>query len=325
MTRLLVLLVLSACSTPPPEGRPAAGDFPCQPPRPFPYADGAPYLGVHGDPANSDLIDCDSAARFETGWHALEGLGIPQPNTFSPDGATTYVTTTHPEPDGCRLHALDVATGALQWCRSYDPNVSAGSVEVDLDGHLYFTVTGDLVSLDAGGDERWRAALPTRPDGTADSAWGVHMSPDGHVVTVTTAGTVAVFDRDTGAQRSALSIPETWGYPPVEPMELPLDPSLLLPPEIVADIEAVFGPTDSEEANSGSAPSWAPGPSWTTPSRSPRGARSTSSAPVRIRRPERWSRSTCRPRMGRSRPAGWRRPASAAPRAPPSARTAAGW
>lgn len=246
---------LGACADPPPEHgsgtAPADKDFSCRPDRPFPYAQGAPYLGVHGDPANSDLIDCESAGRFATGWHALQGLGIPQPNTFSPDGATTYVTTTHPEPEGCRVHALDVETGALQWCRSYDPSVSAGSVEVDLDGHLYFTVAGALVSLTDSGEDRWRAPLAPTAEGADDTAWGVHMSPAGHVVTVTTSGTVAVFDRDTGAVLSSLSIPDTWDFPPVEPMDLSLDPALLFPESIVENIEFVFGPTDAESAGSG--------------------------------------------------------------------------
>ena len=242
-----------ACRNPEPIGLGAVGegDFSCRPERPFPYADGVPYLGVHGDPANSDLIDCESASRFEAGWHALEGLGIPQPNTFSPDGATTYVTTTNPEADGCRVHALDVRTGESVWCRSYDPSVSAGSVEVDLDGHLYFTVAGALVSLDADGEERWRTSLPAGPGGAEDTAWGVHMSAAGHVVTVTTAGTVAVYDRDTGDPRSSLSIPETWGYPPVEALQLSVDPSALFPESIVENIESVFGPTDADSASSG--------------------------------------------------------------------------
>ena len=253
MPSLPLLFALLACGTPSPsaEGPSGEGDFSCRPERPFPYADGVPYLGVHGDPANSDLIDCESASRFEAGWHALEGLGIPQPNTFSPDGATTYVTTTNPEADGCRVHALDVRTGESVWCRSYDPSVSAGSVEVDLDGHLYFTVAGALVSLDADGEERWRTSLPAGPGGAEDTAWGVHMSAAGHVVTVTTAGTVAVYDRDTGDPRSSLSIPETWGYPPVEALQLSVDPSALFPESIVENIESVFGPTDADSASSG--------------------------------------------------------------------------
>jgi len=252
MTSLPVLLVLFACgSATPSSGDPLpSGSFPCQPERPFPYADGMPYLGVHGDPANSDLIDCESAERFDADWHALEGLGIPQPNTFSPDGATTYVTTTNPEPDGCRVHALDVATGSLLWCRTADPSVSAGSVEVDLDGYLYFTVKGALVSLDASGAERWSAALPAAPDGGTDTAWGVHMSAAGHVVTVTAGGTVAVYDRDSGSPISALSIPDTWGYPPVEGLQLTVDPALLFPDSIVENIEAIYGVTNPDDASS---------------------------------------------------------------------------
>ena len=71
---------------------------PCTPNQSSPYSNGIPYLGIHADAGNSDVIPCESASNFAQTWHALEGLGLTQPNTFSPDGATLYATTTNPLP-----------------------------------------------------------------------------------------------------------------------------------------------------------------------------------------------------------------------------------
>ena len=132
----------------------------CRPTQNAPYANGIPYLGVHGNPGNSDVIDCETPNAWTRSWHELKGLGMTQPNTFAPDGRTTYITTTNPMPDGCRLFALDTMTGNVSWCRSFSTEIEKGAVEVDSEGHLYFTVGDTLISLDAQGDERWRLPSP---------------------------------------------------------------------------------------------------------------------------------------------------------------------
>jgi len=132
---MAVIAALTAgCSGEEGEGTDA---YPCTPDQPFPYPSGIPYVGIHAGPANSDIVGCASAGTFTRSWHALEGLGVVQPNTFSPDGLTTYVTTTHPDTDGCRVHALDATTGALAWCLSYPEDVARSAVEVDAEGNLY--------------------------------------------------------------------------------------------------------------------------------------------------------------------------------------------
>ena len=208
----------------------------CAPDRPAPYAQGAPYLGVHADAANSDVVPCATADAFTPGWRALMGQGITQPNTFSPDGHTTYVTATHPEPDGCRVYALDVATGASRWCRSYPPSVTESAVEVDQDGHLYFTTDGVVVSLDAEGAERWVLEL-----GESDAPWGVHFAGDGSLITVTPGGVVFAIDRSDGAVIDRLSIADTWGFVEGEDIEVDIDITALFPAEVAADLEGVFG------------------------------------------------------------------------------------
>jgi outer membrane protein assembly factor BamB len=163
-------------------------DRSCSPSQPAPYAQGIPYLGIHADPGNSDVISCATADRFEESWHGLEGMGLTQPNTFSPDGKTTYATTTNPLPEGCRLHAIDALTGEGIWCKSYPPSIGQSAVEVDSQGNLYFSVEDRIVSLDAEGNDLWEVDFEA--NGAADSPWGVHFTPAGHIAIVISSGSV---------------------------------------------------------------------------------------------------------------------------------------
>lgn len=83
-------------------------EFVCAVERAFPYPS-MPYVGVHASRRNDDLVDCELASIVSGGWaqawHVLDGYGIAQPNTFSPDGLTTYVTTTEPTPGACTVWA----------------------------------------------------------------------------------------------------------------------------------------------------------------------------------------------------------------------------
>ncbi len=234
-------LSLSACSE-----DSSTGSFPCTPQQAAPYPDGIPYLGIHADAGNSDQITCETASSFTQSWIALEGLGLTQPNTFSPDGSVTYATTSQSEADGCRLHAVLVESGEVIWCQAWEPTIAQSSVEVDSDGHLYFTVDGAVVSLDANGAARWLTEFEAA--GAADAPWGVHFTPDGHVATVTSSGNVALLDRPTGQVLAELSIAETWGFVAPEPLDLEIDLLALLPDEVQADIATVWGETSGVEA-----------------------------------------------------------------------------
>ena len=185
----------------------------------------------------------------EEGWTALEGLGLTQPNTFSPDGATTYATTTNPEEDGCRVHAIDTASGELLWCRSYDSTVALGAVEVDSEGHLYLTTEGYVHSLTSLGEPRWKTALLDGED--VDQPWGVHFTPAGHLATVTSSGMIHLIDREDGEVLSELSIPQTFGFVAPAGLDLNLDVSSLLPGGVLDSIELIWGPQDSASAESG--------------------------------------------------------------------------
>lgn len=213
--------------------------YPCTPDQSAPYPAGISYVGVHAGPGNSDMVDCASAPAFDESWHALEGLGVVQPNTFSPDGLTTYVTTTNPDPDGCRLHALDAATGEVAWCLDLAEDVARSAVEVDADGQLYVAAGDDLIALTPDGSQRWSAPL-----GEGAAPWGQHFTPGGHVAVVTTPGVVHLLGRADGAPLATLDIAGSWGF--VAPDALTLSIADVAPDEVVEDIEMVFG-TESEE------------------------------------------------------------------------------
>jgi hypothetical protein len=227
-----------ACS----ESLPDPIEVPCTPAQPAPYPTTS-YAGVHANRENNDVIACASGSAFRETWHALRGLAIAQPNTFSPDGRTTYVTTANPDPAGCRLHALDVATGNVVWCKNYPQSIVGSAVEVDEAGDLYFTADRFVHSLAADGTERWSAELGTAPmmgDEFGTGPLGVHFTPGGHVATVTNDGTVVLVARDDGRVLASLSIPTETGFVPPRALA-GVDLATLLPSVVVDDLRAVFG------------------------------------------------------------------------------------
>lgn len=257
MICLLGLLTGSACDSaetpaPAPTSPEASGDFSCHVDQPYPYADGLPYTTIHAGPGNNDHVPCELAPRFEPGWHALKGYGVAQPNTFSPDGGTTYVTTSKPSPDACTLHAVRTEDGSVSWCRSYDAGTIWSAVEVDLDGHLYFATGTQIVSLTAEGQERWITVAPEHPYG-ANGAVGLHFTSDGHIAAVTNHGTVILLQRSDGALLASLELPSTFGLDVGPPPEDGLSLAELLPQAVLDDFAVLQSgdPSDLMDVFSG--------------------------------------------------------------------------
>lgn len=240
--RVLLFLPVAACAgdTPKAADSAAPAEFPCDVSRPAPYAPGIPYVGVHGDAGNSDHIPCETASEFASSWHALEGMGVTQPNTFSPDGSVVYVTTTHPEAEGCTLHALDAETGSVRWCQ-HIPGAWKSSAEVDADGRLYLTSASAVVSLESDGSERWTTPLPQAADPEqGNGAVGLHFRPDGTIAAFSDGGVVVVLDRATGEIRGSLDIPAETGFVP--PTSLGGDIGDLMglaPPGVLEDFASI--------------------------------------------------------------------------------------
>ncbi len=247
---LIVSLVGCGCSSPTPnvtgQVAPQIIEVPCNVDPPYPYPAASPYGGIHANRENNDVVSCTTARNFLQSWHSLKGLAIAVPNTFSPDGLTTYVTTANPEPSGCRLHALDTADGSVNWCRSYPPGIWGSAVEVDEDGYLYFTTDAHIVSLHPDGRDRWAMALPGSGDDFG-AYMGLHFTPDGHIAVVTGGGVVVLVRRSDGELLATLDIAETWGFVAPSSVLTDIHFEFLLPEEMKTDITTTFGSIQAAE------------------------------------------------------------------------------
>ena len=224
--------------------------FACTPEQGAPYPNGIPYVGIHADAGNSDIINCKSADAWEDGWFSLQDLGMTQPNTFSPDGSVLYATTSNRQLDGCRVHAVDAKTGDVLWCKSYNETVSRSAIEVDEEGNLYFTVEDTIVSLAPSGAERWTTQFPLY-NNEEDSPWGVHFNPSGHVVTVTSSGTVFLLERSNGATIASFDIQEEWGFVSSAGLNVSSDISALVPESVLENIKFVWGEDVADSSSVG--------------------------------------------------------------------------
>ena len=195
-------------------------------------------MGVHANPQNNDRVACETAGAWTEGWHALQGLGIAQPNTFSPDGATTYVTTSSPD-EGCTIHAVDIVSGEVTWCVA-EPNAIQSSVAVDADGHLYVGAGSAVFSLTADGEERWRVPY-VLTDGSPGGPTGVHLHPMGYVAFAAGTGDLVLLDRESGAVAASVNVFDDFGLPRIERPGLGVDLEALMPEAIAEDFTAVFG------------------------------------------------------------------------------------
>ena len=201
---------------------------------PAPYPRGVPYLTVHANPQNNDRVPCAVSGPWRPGWHALRGKPIAQPNTFSPDGLTTYVTTALRSDADCSVFALDVETGEQRWCRSI-PGAINSAVAVDQRGHLYIASESSIVSLDAGGAERWTTEFYT----TEPQAVGAHFTPHGELATVTQDGTVYLLSRGDGEVLGRLDLASALGF--VDPKGARAAGGDRIREQLGDDLELLFG------------------------------------------------------------------------------------
>ncbi len=204
-----------------------------------PYPAGLPYVGVHANPQNNDLVDCQVPRTWKESWAALQGRGVGQPATLSPGADVVYVTASAPGGDGdCSVFALDEASGEQRWCVA-EPWAVGSTVEVDADGRLYLSGEDGLLSLAADGSERWRL---TAADGLGSGAVGVHFTPAGHLATVTRDGVVALVSRSSGALLSSLDLPAATGFAAL-PAGSSGDYVDYVPSSAQGDLEDLFGDT----------------------------------------------------------------------------------
>ena len=232
---------------------PAENPFACEVNQNAPYDSTTPYLGIHGDAGNSDIVECDTADNFVEQWHVLKGHAIAQPNTFSPDNQTTYVTAFPNSDDPCTLFAIDVVTGETKWCKPLHRSIAGASVEVDENGNLYVTAQANVYSYLPSGELRWRQPLDGA-DGEDPEfrSFGLHFTPSGFIATVTLPGVVSLLERETGRILTQFDIAAEYGFVAPEP-RLPDSIDLLnfFPESSTNDFITAFGSREAANATLG--------------------------------------------------------------------------
>jgi hypothetical protein len=138
------------------------------------------------------------------------------------------------------LFAIDAATGAERWCASLFRAI-ASSVEVDIDGNLFASADGTVLSYSPDGLLRWSTSLATDdPAAPVPLPTGLHFTPSGHLATVTSVGELLLFERDSGAVARRFDIPAAFGYVPLD-AGAALDIAALLPQAVLENFASLHG------------------------------------------------------------------------------------
>lgn len=150
------------------------------------YAPG--WSAVHADAANSNYDPKDGASDLTLAWsRKFDGLINLGPTS---DGkGRVYVTTSG---SGCRLHALDRATGRTIWCSDKVSTLAvASSPLIDRAGRLYLGDGQNMRSFDRDGRIRWTHPIIGVP-------LSAQFTPAGDLIFITHVGVIYVLKRETG-------------------------------------------------------------------------------------------------------------------------------
>lgn len=144
---------------------------------------------IHGDGANSDYSPVAGSPALTHAWsREFEGF-INVGATHDPHGRA-YLTTSA---GACRLHALDVATGATVWC-SGEVNGTAviSSALIDASGRIFLADDTAMHAFDPDGTLVWEVPIVGAP-------LSAQFTPNGRLVFITNIGTIYVLRREDGS------------------------------------------------------------------------------------------------------------------------------
>ncbi|WP_423605288.1 PQQ-binding-like beta-propeller repeat protein [Sphingomonas sp. MS122] len=149
---------------------------------------GAGWPAVHADAGNSDYHSGQGAADLTPAWsRTFDGMINLGPTS---DGTGRLFITTSGA--GCRLHALDRATGRSIWCSDVvDRLAVASSPLIDSSGNLYLGDGTKMRAFDRNGRVRWQKAIIGVP-------LSAQFTPRGDLLFITHVGVIYVLDRLTG-------------------------------------------------------------------------------------------------------------------------------
>jgi len=146
------------------------------------------WSATHADASNSDYSPTAGSPRVEPAWsRSFDGMINLGPTS---DGkGRLYITTSG---EGCRLHALDRASGRTLWCvASLDRLAVASSPLLDAKGNLYLADGTAMHSFRPDGTLRWKSDIVGFP-------LSAQFTPDGNLIFITHVGVIHRLDRDTG-------------------------------------------------------------------------------------------------------------------------------
>lgn len=146
------------------------------------------WSAVHADAANSDYHRLPGVSDLTLAWsRKFDGMINLGPTS---DGRGRLYVTTGGE--GCRLHALDRATGETLWCSDrVDRYAISSSPLIDMQGHLYIADGTAMHAFDREGSLRWSQPILGAP-------LSAQFTPQGDVLFITHVGVIYVLDRLTG-------------------------------------------------------------------------------------------------------------------------------
>lgn len=145
---------------------------------------------AHADSANSDYADMQGAADLTLAWKREFPGGMINLGATSDGEGRVYVTTSAP---GCRLYALDRATGETIWCaQDLDRMAVSSSPLLDRDGRIFLADGTAMRAYDRDGKVLWKTPIVGAP-------LSAQFTPAGDLLFITHIGRVYVLRRADGS------------------------------------------------------------------------------------------------------------------------------
>lgn len=153
---------------------------------PSAYAEG--WTAAHADTANTDYAPIAGAADLTLAWSRDFG-GMINLGATSDGAGRVYITTTAP---GCRLFALDRATGETAWCSDrLDRMAVSSSALLDRDGRIFLADSKAMHAFGRDGKVLWETPIVGAP-------LSAQFTPAGDLFFITHIGRIYILRRDTG-------------------------------------------------------------------------------------------------------------------------------
>jgi outer membrane protein assembly factor BamB len=150
------------------------------------YASG--WAASHADAANSDYHRGEGPSELMLAW-SRSFTGMINLGATSDGEGRLYVTTGGP---GCRLHALDRATGRTIWCSEVvDKLAVTSSPLLDREGRIFLADGKAMRAFDREGTIRWTTPIIGVP-------LSAQFTPAGDLFFITHVGVIYILDRRTG-------------------------------------------------------------------------------------------------------------------------------